>query len=136
MIVATKGADTFGYAALDGLFFDDSPLLPNCDTLPADAAVKPPTPPPPPIQDCDFEQDFCTWHTVPADPTSETFAWRRTTGSEQNNVVGPEDNHDGKKDSKRLHPNRSQSKSMRFMQCKYTAEVKQNSKSKKKTKQR
>lgn len=102
VMVATKGDDKQGYVAVDGFFFDDSPLLPNCPLLPPDADVNHPTTPPnpPPIQDCNFEVDFCTWHTVPVDEGGETFVWRRTTGSEHNNVDGPEANHDGKKDSK------------------------------------
>ena len=104
MVEVTKGDDTQGYVAIDSLYFDDSPLLPNCDILPPDAAVTPPTPTPPDIQDCDFEQDFCTWYTKAGPESGEQFVWHRTTGSEQNNVQGPDENHDGKKDSKRLKP--------------------------------
>ena len=93
--------------AVDSIFFDDSPLLPSCDILPPDAAVNPPTPTPPVISDCDFETDYCSWHTEAGADSSEQFVWERTTGSAQDNVNGPEENHDGKKDSRKTISNNS-----------------------------
>ena len=95
---------THGYVAVDGIFFDDSPQLPNCDTLPLDAAVGQPTPPPPVIKDCDFETDFCDWHAESGLNSSEQFVWDRTTGSQQDSVNGPPYNHDGKNTSMYISP--------------------------------
>ena len=100
VIEATRGDDTQGYAAIDGVFFDDSPLLPNCDTLPKDAAINPPTPTPPVIKDCNFESDYCGWHTESGENSEEKFIWDRTTGEQLDDISGPATNHDGKRNSR------------------------------------
>ena len=89
------GAGHGGYVALDGIFFDDSGLLPSCKLLPAEADPAGPATtspaPSPGLTDCNFEDDECGWEGAGAGE----FLWSRTQGDLHDGSSGPHTDHDG-----------------------------------------
>ena len=96
-IEATRGESSEGYVAIDTIITLDE--FNHCDTKPPEAAVGDVTTPTPPVvSDCDFEENLCNWKTV----GPEEFIFKRIRGADQDGNVGPDADHEGKKDSKLL----------------------------------
>ena len=88
-----------GYVALDTIMMLDE--FTKCETKPKEASVggSTTTPAPPVLHDCDFETDLCDWKKIGPDG----FLFNRVQGSGQDDVSGPQSDHDGNAESMICH---------------------------------
>ena len=83
-----------GYAAIDSISFDYNEEY-NCEQLPPDSDVKPTDSPGSEPTSADFEEcGWCDWSEDSGLNSEENFVWNRTTGADQDGVVGPTQDYD------------------------------------------